>query len=627
MGPRILCYAPYNRWALHGQWEMTILHSMRLRGAEVDYVLCDGLYTDCDQHWAAHDPRPANACALCQAAQTKLVAEMGMDFHWLGRYLTWDEQREARRWADALAVDELTTATYGDWQVAEWVQKSVQSHFRLSVIDPHEPRVADALRSYAYSGLVACFAIDRLLAERDPDVLFLFNGRQSSPRCALELARARGIRVIVHERGRQTESLMLVENANCLSLEPARRYWREWSEVPLTQDELEAVVRLMAEREHGRNLPWHALSLPPQPLDDVRAQLDLRADRPTWVLFTSSDDEVAGDVDWTSEFSSQRDWITRTIEHARRNPQLDLVVRVHPNTGSKRSTGVNEKQLAEMREIARDLPTNVRWIGPDEDVSSYTLMELAAVGLVWMSTAAMEMAVKGKEVVVAGGNPVRGTDFVHTVEDPDRFEALLDELNAVPAGAASPEIRRRALRFAYGFFIRLDVPFPLVHMPNPNTGVLQYRSLDALQPGRDASLDRCARILLDGEAVCPAPTEAELTRSTDAEDAFLAGFGRRRLHALAYADELVQDTALLRAWAETFNAEAATLLIHTPGDKIEQLVAAVAAAGLDGDDGPDLVATEIDEAQLAVLDAVLSRRPRDLDVPRYDEHSLRELAT
>ena len=90
---RVLCYSPYNRWALHGQWEMTILQGLKARGAEVSYVLCDGLYTDCDVHWAATDPRGANACSNCQARVAALVASMGMDYHWLGRYRALWEQR------------------------------------------------------------------------------------------------------------------------------------------------------------------------------------------------------------------------------------------------------------------------------------------------------------------------------------------------------------------------------------------------------------------------------------------------------------------------------------------------------------------------------------------------------
>jgi len=609
---------------------MTILKALKLRGAEVEYVLCDGLYTDCDQFWEVVAPRPSNACALCQADVTRLVAEMGMDYRWLGRYLNTDEAREAKRWAASLAPSELLTATYGEWRVGEWVRMSVQSHFRRNDIDVSNPAIERGMRSYVYSGLIACFALDRLLAEFAPDVFVVFNGRQSSTRVALELARGRGIRVVLHERGLRPETLTLVENVSCTSLEPIRTCWRQWGDVPLTRDELEDVVRLMAAREHGRDLGWAALSAPLQPLDEVRARLGLRADKPTWVLFTSSDDEIAGDVDYASRFASQREWIERTIEHARCNEQIDLVIRVHPNTGSRRSTGANRVQLEEMRRLGENLPPNVRMIDPDEEISAYSLMDLCSVGLVWVSTAGLELACKGKAVVVAAGNRIAGTSFVHTIADGSRYEETLDSLLRLEVAAVSAEIKRRALRFAYCLFFRLCIPFPLVRMPNAHTGQLAYDSLDALASGRDAGLDRCVRVVLDGEAVCPPPTEAELARTPEAEDAWLKPFAQPRLTVLAYAEELIADGGLLEAWGETFDAgDDVTLLIHTPAAVTPHLVQAVTRAGLDREDGPELIAGELDDDTMAMAGAVFSRSAPTgalAGAPRYDAASLGELA-
>jgi hypothetical protein len=624
----VLCYAPYNRWALHGRWEMTILQSLKLRGAEVEYVLCDGLYTDCDQFWGAVAPRPQNACSMCQMQVVNLVHQMGMDFHWLGRYLQTDEQREAKRWADALADEELLSAAYGEWQIAQWIRTSVQSHFRANEIDVSRPSMAKVVRSYVYSGLVACFALDRLLDEQAPDVFLLFNGRQSSTRVALELAKSKGIRTVVHERGPRNETLRMVENETVASLEPFRQVWRDWGEIPLSAEEVEKTASFMAGREHGKDLSWTQFTSSVQPVDEVRAKLGLRADRPVWTLFTSSDDEVSGEADWASPFPTQRDWIARTIEYARANPQIDLVVRVHPNTGSRKSTGANRKQLEEMRALAENLPANARMIDPEDEISSYTLMDLSSVGLVWVSTVGLEMACKGKSIVVAAGNQVKGTPFVTTIDDAGTYETTIAPLLELAPDAVSADVRRLAMRFAYGAFFRLGIDFPLVRMTTPRDSELAYHSLDALQPGRDAGLDRCVRILLEGEPVYLPPTDADRARATDAEDVFLDGFGKRRTVALAFADELIADIALLEAWANTFDGrDDVTLLIHTPETETARLVDAVTAADLDREDGPDLVALEADATTMASVDAIFSRVARsDVPAPRYDDASLAELA-
>jgi hypothetical protein len=626
---RVLCYAPYNRWAVHGRWEMTILHALRLRGADVEYVLCDGLYTDCDQFWGAVAPRPANACTTCQAEVTALVASMGMDFKWLGRYLTPDDGREARRWADALSASELLTASYGEWQVGAWIRASVRSHFRSAELDPADPEVERVLRSYVFSGLIACLALDRLMDESAPDVLLLFNGRQSSTRVALELARARGIRTIVHERGNRNETLRLVENASCLSLEPVKAFWRQWADVPLAAEELTTVTRSLFEREHGRDLPWTPFAAPPRPSAETLAELGLSAARPLWVLFTSSDDETAGEPGWESPFGSQPEWIARTIAFAERHPEIDLIVRVHPNTGGRRAQGANRPLLEEMERLGCDLPPNVRMLGPDDETSSYSLMALCAVGLVWASTVGLELACKGKQTVVAAGNAVHGASFVTTIEDAASYERTLEPLTELAPAAVSPQILRLALRFAYGFFYRFSMAFPLVRMPSPRQSELAYTSLEALLPGRDATLDRCARILLHGEAPVPPPTDAERARSTAAEDAHLATLGPRRLTALAFAEEIIADASLLQAWARAFDGrDDATLVIHTLAEHAEALVEAVTSAGLNTEDGPDLLAIEVDAATVASIDAVFSRLDvaGDFAAPVYDDASVERLA-
>ncbi|HVV58503.1 MAG TPA: glycosyltransferase family A protein [Gaiellaceae bacterium] len=523
---RILCYAPYNKWALHGQWEMTILHAARQRGADVRYVLCDGLYSDCDVYWDATEPRPANACELCRFHVTHLVNQLGMEHEWLGRNLLPEERAEAHAWAGGLAVDELRHAAYGDWAIGDWVASSVHSHFRRSVLDLSDPAVERAMRSYLSSGLIAAFALSRLLDTAQPDLLFLFNGRQSSTRIAYELGRRKGIRVVCHERGQLKETIRLHENATCTALEPLRALWRDWADVPLSQRELRVTQDYLRNRALGRNLGWKRYNPPPQRREELYARVGLDPSRPVWGLYTSSDDESAAEVDYRGPFERQVDWIADSIAWAGRHPELDLVVRVHPNTAGRNSNGRNERQLQELRDLAADVPTNVRFVWPDDEVSTYSLMDAAEVGLVYHSTVALELACKGKEVLVAGSNFVGETAFVRTVEAREEYASDLD---ALLADRRDPvEIRRLGYRFAYRYWLCNNLPFPHVRMPDPHTGVVQWTSVEELAPGRSPELDRIVRVVLDGEPVIPPPTESERARDDAHETAWhAAGDGPR----------------------------------------------------------------------------------------------------
>ena len=68
---RILIFSPYALWRFHTIYEETIARACRAQGGAVEYLLCDGLLPECDQHWdsKANSPRPFDLCQRCQSAQ------------------------------------------------------------------------------------------------------------------------------------------------------------------------------------------------------------------------------------------------------------------------------------------------------------------------------------------------------------------------------------------------------------------------------------------------------------------------------------------------------------------------------------------------------------------------------
>ena len=62
---RILIFSPYALWTYHTTYEGTIAKACQAHGATVEYLLCDGLLPECDQHWDSKTnlPRPFDASA------------------------------------------------------------------------------------------------------------------------------------------------------------------------------------------------------------------------------------------------------------------------------------------------------------------------------------------------------------------------------------------------------------------------------------------------------------------------------------------------------------------------------------------------------------------------------------
>ena len=130
----------------------------------------------------------------------------------------------------------------------------------------------------------------------------------------------------------------------------------------------------------------------------------------------------------------------------------------------------------------------------------------------------------------------------------------------------------------------------------------------------------------------PDPDRALARRACEINDA-------RTVGVLAFGDELAERPELLRAYGERFDAgDDVTLVIYSPGADAasleSRLLAAAAAAGLDGDGTADLLALPLgqrvsDESLLAAsVDALLSGGEAAwpfAGLPRFGETALDQL--
>lgn len=510
--PHILCFAPYTDWSIHSARQVTILQALRLRGATVSYVTCDGAFSECDllqPSTGAPATRPQHACLFCQARVATRLAGWGMPFRWLGQWLSTKDRKDAGAWVQSLKPADYMDARAGDWDVGAWVRSSVHRHFRHNVLDLTDARTAGAYASYLYSGYLACAALERIFDEETPDAQLLFNGRMAPTRIALELGRRRGVRSICEERGYVTGRMQLYDNVSCVDFSELGALWAGWANVPLTPGEIDETGTALEDRWHGRSSELTVFSARLGEARAVAAKLGLDPARPVWALYTSSLDETA-DRDKTGEvFADQMAWIDATISEVARRGDVQLVIRIHPNVGSRKSLGNNPQDVAYFEDLARRLPGNVRLIASDDPTSSYDLAVAAHAGLVWFSTIGVEMAVMGRPVVRVGAGPLTQAAFMRAPTTRESYPAVLDEL--ARASTLGPDMRRtvQAWRFAHLFFLRRSLDFPLVRQPNWFTGEPAYDGAAGLAPGRDASLDKVCDMFLTGAPVHdPAPLRA-----------------------------------------------------------------------------------------------------------------------
>jgi len=520
---RVLCYSPYNAWELHGQYEITILHALRLRGNEIKHVLCNGVFKACDIYWDATRPRHAMSCVDCQAQTTSLSSRMRMPFTGLSKYIDSSEYEKASAFSKSLGPENLINSKFEDWEIGEWVKSSVHSHFRASELDFTNSRVIEVYADYIESGILAAYGLSRLIAEFKPSIIFLFNGRQSTTRVALEIAKLNNITRFMHERGAVYDTIGIWKDLplNSTLVRHYKSLWKSWKNKPLDKNEINTIEDFLQKLQNGKGINWKSF-VTARRIGGKRIKnlFKIKSNQKIWSLFTSSRDEIASD-ECKEIFTNQSDWIERTINIAIKNNQ-PLLIRIHPNVASKVSTGVNEGELKSLIDLEkkyykyRDL---IYFIASDSDINTYDLIEITDVGITYGSTIGLEMACIGKSVVVCSEASYDHLENIWTVKNKDQYE----DLHLLSARVNSKySIKKEALRYAYYYYyVALSTKFPYVKMTDPHNAVLNYNSLEDLLPGKEEYLDRICDYILHNKEIINVPNisdeELEKNKIIEAE--------------------------------------------------------------------------------------------------------------
>jgi hypothetical protein len=508
----VVCFVPYVNWTLHGAREITLLHALHLRGCSVSTVLCDGVFDDCEVYREATPTslhRPA-ACLVCQSHAARHLAMWGMPYRWLGRWLNDNDFEMAFTWVAGLSPQDYPGATWNGWTLGEWVKSSLHSYFRQNTLDLSEERIAGAYARYLTSAMLAGLALSRLFDTEKPDVQILMNGRMGILRVALELAKARGIRTICEERAYVLERVSLFDNVSCMDNGPLGELWRTWRDIPMTRAEVGELSAILRKRWAGKSGEL-IVSPPAGNSVHVTTELGLDPRRPIWVLFTSCMDECVSNAGYEGAFPSQEAWIDATVAYAAHHPDIQLVIRVHPNTGSSARFGANSQELRYFAALSTRLPANVRLVNSASKISSYDLASCAQVGLVWHSTIGLEVGVMGRTIVRAGTGWLSGASFCRHPDRAEAYELFLDDVVARPQPAPADIIA--AWRYAYLFFVRQTHDFPFVEIYDWSGGRITYDKPEALAPGQNASLDHICEAIINGTSldVLPEPRGNEIS--------------------------------------------------------------------------------------------------------------------
>jgi hypothetical protein len=365
--------------------------------------------------------------------------------------------------------------------------------FSLTADIDESPSSLGLLRDFLVLGESTVHAGRLALEELEPDVVLMINGIFTEERIIRNLCQQRRIPFVNYERAFGFNHFVFSRNqlANHYDL---TEHWGATKNVPLSENEETHLNDFLRNWKKGEGTVVKYWDDPEERDEIIKEQLGVSADKRILTMFTNVVWDTAAfgrDV----AFEGMWDWIASTIGMMDSQTDDHLVIRVHPAEVKLEGRETDDSVFDRIKREFDELPANVSVIPPDSPISSYRLMALSDMILVYTSTIGLEAAIAGKPVVVAGDTHYRCKGFTYDPAFRDEYFRLLSR-GSIQAWDQS-QISVLARRYAHLFFLRYMYPLPMIDervMGNPR---LNIDSVAELEPGNCHELDQLCEFILN----------------------------------------------------------------------------------------------------------------------------------
>jgi hypothetical protein len=398
----------------------------------------------------------------------------------LDDYLTPELEELARE--EAAALDRGVTTTtdlkelrYEGAEVGREALSTVSRYLHEGGVNLEDPHARALLGELLHTAVRTAIAADRMLDDLQPE-LVLFNEKNyagEGPLC--DIALHRGFDVIQFVGGFEDDTTVFKRyTEETKAIHPRSLSDASWERVKRLEWTPERDVELKREfaRRYDKDATflarWNQGWTRSVPREEIQRLLGLDPARRTAVVFS----HVLWDANMffgRDLFADQEEWFVETVKAAAANDRVNWIVKLHPANVWKRKRDSVEGELDEhvaIRERVGELPTHVKLLDPDTEISTWSLFDVTDYGVTIRGSVGFELPCFGKPALTAGTGFYSGRGF--TV-DSDSREEYLARLAAIeqlgPPTRDQVELARRHAHALFRLRQTRFTSFRSVHKP------------------------------------------------------------------------------------------------------------------------------------------------------------------
>ncbi len=410
----ILFFAPNQ-----GIWPFTypeslIANSLKLLGHNVIYLNCNKLYSNfcltqnaLGLKFNSAKEEKEKACKECLYKRELVVKNFSFENYFINDFISKEEQNRVLENISQMSFEQCLEYVINGIAVGKKALYEFLLNHKKSSLDMSEDELREYMNCFK-NCLITHTAITNFFQKHKIDKVIMFNTLYSVNSVVRDVAESLKKGVYTLHAGLNLsdryQKILFGKHATVAFLRHVKEQWPKFKNIPVTQTEANYVASHFLELFKGQN-SYAFSSEKSKSYFDVREKFAIPKDKKIIVAMMSSYDEQfanlkVNNATFNMIFPTQIDWINELVTYFKNNPDLFLIIRVHPREFPRNANSVLSEHAQKLQREFAALPDNVRINWPLDNVSMYDLMEETDLFLSAWSSTGKEMSFFGRPVLI-----------------------------------------------------------------------------------------------------------------------------------------------------------------------------------------------------------------------------------
>lgn len=480
-------------------------HAFKKLGCTVKMLYSDGVIDSSDADTVLRNEIPQNFVSKKLGWAVKRAMGLDSDAISYKDNISEEEIKEIKNIVAKVNTKDIPNFHYLGINVGKHANAAAIRYFLFGKLNFDNAKEMAVLRKKLYYAMVAIKVASHVFEKEKPNTIFMLHGIYSTWGPFLSYFASKGVETVVYEnRTSRNGYFTFFRNSEAFSMH-GKQEWLDFEKKDLLKEEKEEVENYLDNRLKG-NIGEHLMFK--KNIDSAENKkyilnwLFKKEYKKRYIIYPNVfwDECIAGNI--SNIFDDGFDWIDKTIEFFKQNPDYQLIIKPHP--GELILEGCSKGIAEYIRETHGNLPDNIYTLKSDTVLKLSDLFESRddIVCITFNGTIGIESAVLGIPVLTVAKVHYKEAGIVKAISSQQEYFSLLKDSKEL-FDFARDHIDL-AKKYAYFYFFKTMVRIPFYS--DGQWSIMDWKKIKDINNvlAEDGNIIKiCNRIINKGDVLWP----------------------------------------------------------------------------------------------------------------------------